>query len=287
MVAWYWSDETRRAAVEQTLDLTRRTRRRSCSGGSRSTPCRRTCTTSTISSSTTARRACSTSSRRWSGPAVRVRRGRPRAAASAACSTRSWSANPWVDFGMDLGLGRPADRKATAREATFLPQHLMEYVATGTLDRGDGPQPARAPHRGADRTGRAPRGARRPPCRGRRCSAGALLAAGVVLTGLDARAGRRARRVFDTALYGVARRGGARDRLPLVRLAAHGHEDEPQPVLGAADAPGGGRGAGAWDGGAARGALPGGHGGGRRGCCWRGCRSGRRSCRDRRCRCSC
>ncbi len=43
---------------------------------------------------------------------------------------------PWTDFGMDLGLGLPADREATPREATFLPELLLEYVATGVIDRG-------------------------------------------------------------------------------------------------------------------------------------------------------
>ncbi len=41
----------------------------------------------------------------------------------------------WVDLGMDLGLGTPADRRATAREATFLPEYLMEYLASGRVDR--------------------------------------------------------------------------------------------------------------------------------------------------------
>lgn len=42
----------------------------------------------------------------------------------------------WIDLGMDLGLGAPADREATAREATFLPEYLMEYVGAGRLDQG-------------------------------------------------------------------------------------------------------------------------------------------------------
>jgi hypothetical protein len=46
---------------------------------------------------------------------------------------------PWTDFGMDLGLGLPADREATPREATFLPELLLEYVATGVIDRGGRP----------------------------------------------------------------------------------------------------------------------------------------------------
>jgi hypothetical protein len=42
---------------------------------------------------------------------------------------------PWTDFGMDLGLGLPADRQATAREATFLPELLLNYLASGQVDR--------------------------------------------------------------------------------------------------------------------------------------------------------
>jgi len=41
----------------------------------------------------------------------------------------------WTDFGMDLGLGRPADRMATAREATFLPELLLDHLASGQIDR--------------------------------------------------------------------------------------------------------------------------------------------------------
>ncbi len=42
---------------------------------------------------------------------------------------------PWTDFGMDLGLGLPADQLATAREATFLPELLLNHLATGHIDR--------------------------------------------------------------------------------------------------------------------------------------------------------
>ena len=42
---------------------------------------------------------------------------------------------PWTDFGMNLGLGLPADRQATAREATFLPEILMNHLASGTVER--------------------------------------------------------------------------------------------------------------------------------------------------------
>lgn len=47
----------------------------------------------------------------------------------------------WLDLGMDLGLGLPADRQATAREATFLPEHLAEYFAAGRIEREGGSRP--------------------------------------------------------------------------------------------------------------------------------------------------
>lgn len=113
------------------------------------------------------------------------------------------TANPWVDFGMDLGLGSPADRPATAREATFLPRHLMEYVATGTVDRGDG-----RPHplvRGTEAlTG--PTDAAWTPASVLPWPAllgWALLAAGLGLTILDTRSGRDSHRGLDTLLFGV------------------------------------------------------------------------------------
>jgi len=113
------------------------------------------------------------------------------------------TANPWVDFGMDLGLGMPADRAATAREATFLPEYLMEVVATGTVDRGDG---ARQPlvRRTATLTG--PPDASWTPATALpwpKIFGWALLAAGVGLTLVDARSGRKDRRGFDVTLYAV------------------------------------------------------------------------------------
>jgi len=112
-------------------------------------------------------------------------------------------ANPWVDVGMDLGLGRPADRMATAREATFLPRHLMEYVATGVLEGDDGAQRPLV-RRTEVLTGPTdPSWTPTPAPPWAKILGWALLAAGLGLTVLDARAGRRSRRVFDAVLYGV------------------------------------------------------------------------------------
>jgi hypothetical protein len=41
--------------------------------------------------------------------------------------------DPLLDLGTDLGLGLPADRSATAREATFLPVELMRQVDGATV----------------------------------------------------------------------------------------------------------------------------------------------------------
>jgi hypothetical protein len=41
--------------------------------------------------------------------------------------------NAWVDFGIDLILGLPTDRKATVREYMFLPDYLMNAFATAQI----------------------------------------------------------------------------------------------------------------------------------------------------------
>jgi hypothetical protein len=43
----------------------------------------------------------------------------------------------WADFGIDLALGTPTDRSATAREANFLPMYLMETLDQASI-RTDG-----------------------------------------------------------------------------------------------------------------------------------------------------
>jgi len=109
----------------------------------------------------------------------------------------------WVDLGMDLGLGLPADREATAREATFLPERLMDYFATGSVDRGPaGRQPL--VRRTETLTGSAGAtwkpGAEAPwP----EIVGWALLAVGVFFTLRDARDGRRARPVADGLFFGA------------------------------------------------------------------------------------
>ena len=94
----------------------------------------------------------------------------------------------WVDLGMDLGLGTPADRPATAREATFLPEYLLEYVAEGRLARdGDVERPLVRSTRvaaGAPADDWTPESDPRWPL----TVAAALLLAGLALTIREARA---------------------------------------------------------------------------------------------------
>lgn len=109
----------------------------------------------------------------------------------------------WVDLGMDLGLGLPADREAMAREATFLPEHLMDYFAVGSIDRGEaGRQPL--VRRTEALTGPA-RASWKPESDAPwpEIVGWALLAVGVFYTMRDARAGRRSRPVADGLFFGA------------------------------------------------------------------------------------
>ncbi|MFW6088589.1 MAG: DUF4105 domain-containing protein, partial [Gemmatimonadota bacterium] len=110
----------------------------------------------------------------------------------------------WVDLGMDLGLGLPADREATAREATFLPEHLMDYFAVGRVDRGDESGARPLVRRTETLTGPAaapwkPEADAPWP----EIAGWALLAAGVFVTMRDARTGRRTRPVADGLFFGT------------------------------------------------------------------------------------
>lgn len=52
------------------------------------------------------------------------------------------ASRPLMDLGFDLGLGLPADREASAREAMFLPVHLMEAFDHATVTSEEGvPRP--------------------------------------------------------------------------------------------------------------------------------------------------
>jgi hypothetical protein len=104
---------------------------------------------------------------------------------------------------MDLGLGLPADREATAREATFLPEHLMDYFAVGSVDRGEA---GWRPLVGRTETLTGPAGGSWKPDADApwpEIVGWALLAVGVFFTMRDARAGRRSRPAVDGLFFGV------------------------------------------------------------------------------------
>lgn len=109
----------------------------------------------------------------------------------------------WIDLGMDLGLGLPADRTATPREATFLPERLMDYLAAARIDRGDG-VPTALVTRTEMLAGPATETWDPGDDPNWPAIAGWLLfALGALLTLADARAGRTGRPVVDGLFFGV------------------------------------------------------------------------------------
>lgn len=47
----------------------------------------------------------------------------------------------WLNFGIDLVVAAPSDRKATANEEMFLPDYLMEHFSNSTIKTGDETRP--------------------------------------------------------------------------------------------------------------------------------------------------
>ena len=109
--------------------------------------------------------------------------------------------NPGVDFAMDIGLGQPSDRKATARDALFLPEFLLDWLGSATIGIPGAERPL------ISRTDTLTWG----PGAGERESAlpwptilGWIIGAGLVLVTIrDRQAGRGARRWLDGILFGV------------------------------------------------------------------------------------
>lgn len=54
---------------------------------------------------------------------------------------------PWADFGVDLAMGTPSDRKATAPEYMFIPDYLADGFAKATVKTASGWQPFAQPVR--------------------------------------------------------------------------------------------------------------------------------------------
>ncbi len=48
---------------------------------------------------------------------------------------------PWADFGMDLAIGKTADKTATPMQATFLPDNLHDAFADARVTKGGNPAP--------------------------------------------------------------------------------------------------------------------------------------------------
>ena len=113
--------------------------------------------------------------------------------------------HPFLDFGMDLGLGLPADEIATARETMFLPMYLMEAFdhATVTIDGQTQPLVART-----DTVyWSAERATLEPSWPWPSILLWGLFALGLWVIARDVRATRIERRLFDGLLFGVT--GGA------------------------------------------------------------------------------
>jgi hypothetical protein len=112
------------------------------------------------------------------------------------------TANPGVNLSMDIGLGSPADRHATAREALFLPVELMKWLDAAEVE-NDGlrrPLVSRS-----DTLTRASEAGRRDPAIPWPTLVSWTIAAGIVLLSIfDRRAGRRVRRWLDGGIFSLA-----------------------------------------------------------------------------------
>jgi hypothetical protein len=109
--------------------------------------------------------------------------------------------NPGVDFSMDIGLGLPSDREASARDALFLPEHLMEWLGAATIGAAGARRPLVSR---TDTLTWAPGAGDREPALPWPTILGWILGGGLVLLTLrDRKAGRGARRWVDGILFGV------------------------------------------------------------------------------------
>ena len=110
--------------------------------------------------------------------------------------------HPGVDFSMDIGLGLPSDREASARDALFLPEHLMEWLGAATIGAMGAERPLVSR---TDTLTWAPGAGDREPALPWPMILGWILGSGMVLFTLrDRKAGRGgARRWLDGTLFGV------------------------------------------------------------------------------------
>jgi len=109
--------------------------------------------------------------------------------------------HPGVDLSMDVGLGQPADREASARDALFLPEFLMNWLGSATI----GAPGAERPLVGrTDTLTWGPGAGERDPAVPWPTILGWIIGVGlVVVTIRDRKAGHGTRRWLDGILFGV------------------------------------------------------------------------------------
>lgn len=109
--------------------------------------------------------------------------------------------HPGVDLAMDIGLGQPADRQATARDALFLPEYLLEWLGSARIGAPGAERPLVS--RTDTLTWGPEAGERDPAVRWPRIL-GWIIAVGLVLvTVADRKAAHGARRWLDGILFGA------------------------------------------------------------------------------------
>ena len=110
--------------------------------------------------------------------------------------------HPGVDLSMDVGLGQPADRDASAREALFLPEYLMEWLESATIG---APGAERSLVSRTDTLTWAPGAGDRESAAPWPTILGWLIGVGLVLLTIrDRKTGRVTRRWVDGILFAVA-----------------------------------------------------------------------------------
>ncbi len=114
--------------------------------------------------------------------------------------------HPGTDFAMDVGLGPPADREASAREALFLPEELMHWLAAAELGSAGGRRPLVT--RTETLTWAPGAGSRERTTPWPAVLAWSLALGLVLLTLQDRRSGRGSRRWIDGILFSAVGTAG-------------------------------------------------------------------------------
>ncbi len=111
--------------------------------------------------------------------------------------------HPGVNLSMDIGLGLPADREASARDALFLPEYLMRWLGSATTGASGAERPLVSR---TDTLSWGPGAGEREPALPWPVILGWIVGAGLVLVTIrDRIAGRKAvRRWVDGSVFTVA-----------------------------------------------------------------------------------